>query len=71
MLKILSLKYLSRDVQEYCKKKMKRSLLKKELFTYLDSIKVENVLVAPYQTQSQGSIETFYKTVQRSLSKAL
>ena len=46
---------------------MERSLLIRNLI-YLDSIEVEHVLSAPYNSQSQGEFEAFYKTVQKAFS---
>ena len=47
-----------------------KEFVNKQLSTYLDSIKAEHVLGAPYHPQSQGEIEDFNKTVQKVFSKA-
>ena len=47
-----------------------KEFVNKALSAYLDRIKVEHVVDAPYHPQSQGAIEVFNKTVQKALSKA-
>ena len=47
-----------------------KEFVNKVLSTYLDSIKVEHVLSAPVNPQSQGEIEAINKIVQKELLKA-